>query len=215
MYLPLCLLLLLCIKAHARKRKGKAQDGPNGCLLCSLAKQKRDSMGTVFSSRACRLSQIPYLQPEWVCMGPRSPVRLSLLMQSRAITIPAQIVEHTASPRVGLITRPLCSLCAVISAVAETLKIGIKSYRATGTINRAAEMTHRQVITTLIRLSSSFKGVLVSKFCNFSKVSSCTSSRSNIQHLIKWRKTSKAVEEVTSLTMTYTKCFGESTFVAG
>ena len=65
------------------------------------AKPRRDSMGTVSSSRACRFFQIAYL-PLWLCqkgfVWDQDPsASISLLMQSRAITITAWIAELIAS----------------------------------------------------------------------------------------------------------------------
>lgn len=150
-------------------REGGNQKTVQMAIYSALAKPKRDSMGTAFSSGSCRFFQIAYLPLKPCQKGfawdPDPSASISLLMQSRAITIPAQIAELIASPSwgfSGLDSAPQAYYvhAVLLSAVAETLKIGIKSYRATETGNRIAQMTHRQVIPALITLISSLKGGL-------------------------------------------------------
>lgn len=193
MYLPLCLclLLVLCIKAHVRKRKGKAQDGPHGCLLCSFSQAEEGQYGNCFQLQSLQIF------PDSVSAS--STARMGLYgaqISSRAQSVDAKQSNYnswpncrTHSPLQGLDSPSQDHYVAsvLLSAVVETLKIGIKSYRAPGTMSRAAEMTHRHVITTLIRLSGSFKAVLVSEFSNFSKVLS-TQDHIQVKPLKLWRR---------------------------
>lgn len=108
----------------------------------ALANQTRDIMGTVLAPEPADVSRQHIASK--LCLkglacdtGPSASI--SLLMQGRVITKP---------------------LYVLLSAVTDKQKIEIKSHRAIGTGNRITQMTHTQVILTLITLIKLLKGRL-------------------------------------------------------
>lgn len=150
------------------KGKGKTRKRPKCPFSLQLCPSwVKDSMGTVCSSEACRCVQIAYLplqlcqegfvrdpNPSAVCWCKAGQLQFLPKLQK------SLLLQAEAS--VGLtLPHKTTSVHAVLYLLQQRNEyIGIKSYRATGTGNRIAPMTHRHVIPTLITLISSLKGGL-------------------------------------------------------
>lgn len=109
-------------------------------------------MESAFQPRSLQLFQIAYLPLELsqkgFARGPDLSATISLLMQRRAITIPAWFGSASQDHYVRAV---------LLSAAAAQLQIGIKINRATELRDWIAPKTHIGVISALITPISSLK----------------------------------------------------------
>lgn len=133
--ISLC-LLVLCIKTHVRKRKGKPHGSPNGHLLCSSVGQAEEGQyGNCFQLQSLQIFpdsiSASVTLPERICMGPR-PFGKHQAVDAKQSNhyYGLNCRTHCLSMKLQWdrvrITR---GYYVVLSAVAEELKIGIKGYR--------------------------------------------------------------------------------------
>lgn len=128
-FILIYLCLLLCTKTHVRKREGKPEGGPNGHLLCSFSQAEEGQYGNCFQLQSLQILpdsiSASLTLPERFCMGPRP--------FSMHQSVDAKQSNYNSCPncRTHCLSKPRLQQGLLLSAVAEELKIGIKSYRAT------------------------------------------------------------------------------------